>query len=48
MSRIVIAILIYHRHRPIDSINLFNVSGGGGSKTIFSVGGLSSGLIQHY
>jgi hypothetical protein len=23
MSRIVIVILIYHRHKPIDSINLF-------------------------
>jgi hypothetical protein len=23
MSKIVIAILIYHRHKPIDSINLF-------------------------
>jgi hypothetical protein len=25
MSRIVIVILIYHRHKPIDSINLLSL-----------------------
>jgi hypothetical protein len=27
MSRIVIVILIYHRHKPIDSINLLDRRG---------------------